>query len=525
MAYVSKYKAAKEQGRIKKQREKEAREMKKAAEKAAQRQQAEKNRREAALKKQEEQKAKEAAKKKREEEKKKQEEQRAKDKAARKAAKEAYKARQAEYNAQLKTKRDLWKKEWAESGKKKGQELAEKYTKSYDTYTTDYEKRMAELKAKNDKAAQEYEAARAKAYAEGKDPNAIVRPRKQYSPVSSKEALANLKSSTTSLMGDFVNSIDSSSNNAWKRIKGDREDYMKGYEGIASSSIIGNLLAGFVANSGKTGLSQNDIKKIGTTAELELEQAKFSKKLAEMSIIKMIAMKAYQMSQADRENIKNNFISVTMTEKAYISALIHQTFGNKEFMTKTFDNINKQLSVYVGALTEEKINSFDDRLQSKIDNGFSKIDNKIESTTKKINTKLDLITKIDVVKSLNDKLNVANSIDSFTTRLTSSPVGMVFEPVITAMGTTTKNAFNSFVNSTSIVSSLKKVQAKFVNIQKSLDSFKKKAQERIQQIKNYVTDLKNKAVAKVKEYATKIVADITSKITSALKGAISKGFK
>ena len=59
-----------------------------------------------------------------------------------------------------------------------------------------------------------------------------------------------------------------------------------------------------------------------------------------------------------------------------------------------------------------------------------------------------------------------------------------------------------------------------VEVQQQIQKAKEFIANKVQMVKNYVNDLKQKAIAAVKSYATQIINDITSKIKLNIGGAL-----
>ena len=66
---------------------------------------------------------------------------------------------------------------------------------------------------------------------------------------------------------------------------------------------------------------------------------------------------------------------------------------------------------------------------------------------------------------------------------------------------------------------VKKVQTKIMSLQENIVKAKRFVAEKAQMVKDYVNNLKKKAQEAVAKFAQKIVADIKSKISSAISGA------
>lgn len=249
--------------------------------------------------------------------------------------------------------------------------------------------------------------------------------------------------------------------------------------------------------------------------QLTLETLKMTQKMSAQVVIDTITQQIYNQKQIWKTAGKT-ISDMALLQKAYISAYIKNTFGNPEFMKKVTDSVSVAVNNYIDATIDEKINNLD----KKVDNTFTKIDNKINTVTNKINNKLDKLQKLDILSSINKKLDKCLSLDSFEAKMNKNPVtAALAAPLLTCARATTA-IVSTMITSSKFVSNIKAVQNKIVRIQNSINNAKKLVKEKVQQLKTYVNNLKNQAVAVVKSYATKVINDIASKISISGVGAI-----
>jgi hypothetical protein len=249
--------------------------------------------------------------------------------------------------------------------------------------------------------------------------------------------------------------------------------------------------------------------------QLTLETLKMTQKMSAQIVIDTITQQIYNQKQTWKTAGKT-ISDMALLQKAYMSAYIKNTFGNPEFMKKVTASVSVQINNYIDATIDEKINNLD----KKVDNTFTKIDNKINTVTNKINNKLDKLKKLDILFSLNKKLDKCLSLDSFEAKMNKNPVTAALAAPLLTCARATATIVSTMITSSKFVSNIKAVQNKIARIQNSISNAKKLVQEKVQQLKTYVNNLKNQAVAVVKSYATKVINDIASKISISGVGAI-----
>ena len=249
--------------------------------------------------------------------------------------------------------------------------------------------------------------------------------------------------------------------------------------------------------------------------KFSLETLKMTQKMSAQVVIDTITQQIYNQKQIWKAAGKT-ISDMALLQKAYISTYIKNTFGNPEFMKKVTDSVSVAVNNYIDATIDEKINNLD----KKVDNTFTKIDNKINTVTNKINNKLDKLQKLDILSSINKKLDKCLSLDSFESKMNKNPVTAALAAPLLTCARTTTSIVSTMITSSKFVSNIKAVQNKIARIQNSISNAKKLVQEKVQQLKTYVNNLKNQAVAVVKSYATKVINDIASKISISGVGAI-----
>jgi len=214
-------------------------------------------------------------------------------------------------------------------------------------------------------------------------------------------------------------------------------------------------------------------------------------------------------------------------QKAYINTYLKNTLGNPEFMAKVSKNIGDQVGKYVDALSNEKINEVNTRLDeagkkidTAIDNTFSRVTSKIDDTTQKISTKLDDLSKLNIVNDINSKLEKSLSLESFEKRLDSNPLTQILSPSIMSICNAGQLSIMNSFKQPKMLETITKVQTKIKAVQENLKKAKDFIANKTKQLKEYVDNLKKKATEAVKQFANKVVADIKNKISVAVTGAL-----
>lgn len=242
--------------------------------------------------------------------------------------------------------------------------------------------------------------------------------------------------------------------------------------------------------------------------QLSLATLKLTQKMSAQVVIDTMAEQIRNQKQLWK-SMGKTMSDTILLQKAYINSYIKNTFGNPEFMKKVSTAVSAQVTNYVDATIDEKMVS----VNKKINNTFTKVTDKVNSTTNKVNSKLDTLSKINIVKSINDKLDSCLSLSSFEAKMNKNPLTKALAGPLMLCAKSTTNVVTNLISSSTFVKTLKAAQSKIVNLQKAISAAKEKALEKVQQLKNYVTKLKNQAIAAVKSYASKIVSDIVSKIS------------
>ncbi len=333
---------------------------------------------------------------------------------------------------------------------------------------------------------------------------------------SSSEALKEMKDNVKGVWKNLVSPLSGSLSDAAKNIKSDE----------AAKSIIGEIkktsqgigkIEDFL--KGASGLSNEDLIKLSTKSILDFQKDILSQNLTQQAILDSITKRIAEQ-EGNIAKLAQNIADQYLVQKAYINTYLKNTLGNPEFMENMSKTIGGQVNDYIDALSNEKINSVNNRINTTIDNTFNRITSQVESTTQKINTKLDDLLKLDIVNDLNQKLEKSISLEAFEKRLNANPLTQVLSPSIMAICQAGKlSVLNSF-KQPKMLETITKVQTKIKAVQENLNKAKEFIANKTKQLKEYVDNLKKKATEAVKQFANKVVADIKNKISVAISGAL-----
>ena len=361
---------------------------------------------------------------------------------------------------------------------------------------------------------------------------------KKQTPKTSAEALKNMKSDLGNLFNSIINPAQSELSAAWNKSGSKTLDAArKQVAGIYNSSIWGKTAE---EQKGILGLSSGNA--LSNAAMLLAQQQLLTGKLTQTSIIDMIAGQiASKEKQEEMKKIATGALSFYDVQKTYISQYLINTFGNPEFLSNVNNIVYKNVTDYVNVWSTEMaavgskqletyLSQFDkqtkefttqvDNFTKKFDSTFEKLEPKIKDVTKRITEKLDNVDKINILQSINDNITDLFSMKSIQNKLKSSPYGQFALPIVTTVGNLAGLKINKFLSTPKNIESVKKFSAKLKNFASKLTEAKNFVTSRLKMVKEFVNTLKEKAVAFVKEFATKIVADISSKISVNIAGVL-----
>lgn len=456
-------------------------------------------------KEQERQQKKEEEKKRREAEKAEKAKKRAEGKKHRDEAKEQ---NQQEYDDKL----AAYKKQRAEekaAAKKKRDEEAEK---RHDEYVKQ-RKEIAE-KAKKDgeagyKAVNDYTYAAVKAYEE-------------------QEANGGYKGSPAQAKQELKNSLK----DIWNlSTAGAQEELSGAYSGISSSIDTFKNAKDTVSGIYKDALGQGMgmlgnakmtyqaalLNATNKDAMLDIQKQILTQKLTDRMIMDQI-IDNVQNQMLNFKTAGQAIQNMLLVQKAYIAAYVKQTFGNPQFVANVTKVVEVKVDNYVEAMAIDTVG----KVNTKIGGAFDRVNDKVDKISTNIISYLDKAEKIDILAKMNSQLDKITSIeDSFNKKMekfNNSPVGIFLSPLIGAVSSSVGGGLKVMFASNPVTEAVKKVQTKIMSLQENIVKAKQFVAEKAQMVKDYVNNLKKKAQEAVKQFAQKIVADIKSKISSALGG-------
>lgn len=318
----------------------------------------------------------------------------------------------------------------------------------------------------------------------------------------------------------------------WNMSAGDAVKEVSGaYKGMSSSidtlksakDIVNDLVKGKTVTDGISSLKDASlaIQAAALNAKdkdgmLEIQKAILAQKLASRVVMDQI-VDAVQMKMDALKDAGTMIKDTVLLQKAYIAAYVKQTFGNPQFMANVMHVVSIKVDNLVEAMAMEKVAD----VNKKIDTIFTRVDDKIDKVEKKSYEILDKAAKIDVLESFNSTIDKFTSLDSLQKKLDKSPFGFVLSPIVGAVAAVGNIAVKGMLSASGITGAVAKVQQKIVGLQSQITKAKAFVASRVQMVRDYVNKLKEKAQAAVKKFADQVVADIKSKISSALAGAFA----
>lgn len=248
---------------------------------------------------------------------------------------------------------------------------------------------------------------------------------------------------------------------------------------------------------------------LGNNSLLELQKKILGGKLAEITTITNIAEAISKIDFSKIGDIAENFF---LSKKAYISAYIKNTFGNKEFMTKTLNKIGDKINEYMNSLTKDYLNS----IGSKIESGFNKIfldsNNIMSRITAGKDKIIDKFSQLTTLNWLNDKISKCTDLTNLSSILSGSNVGKLLFDKMGPILDTAKLSIKNWMSNVNFTSKIKLVSEKLKTFKEQITKYKDFVKQKVEMVKNYIENIKNQAIAAVTQFANTIISDITSKI-------------
>lgn len=292
-----------------------------------------------------------------------------------------------------------------------------------------------------------------------------------------------------------------------------------------AGEIVNGIITGKIFKNPKPmllGYTEEQLANMTSQSLLDLEKLNCSDRLAETIIIDNIADSIMKQKEAFTSSF-GSYKEAFILERTYITAYFKQTFGNPEFIKGVRAKVYVGVSDYIDALSQEQLDKFTAKADQKIDKIFNKVDGKIDRVTSKIDkitTKLDNLTKIDILSSISNKIDSTFSLNSLQNKLNKTFLGSLIAPTVGAIGQSIGNIVKLNFTSMKFMKSITAIQDKIKVVQQQIQKAKEFIANKVQMVKNYVNNLKQKAIDAVKTYASKIISDITSKIKLSIGGAL-----
>lgn len=444
------------------------------------------------------------------------------------------KIRRQEGHERREKEREQNKKEYNEALDKYKKERAEKKAKEKQEREEAAKKRQEEYVKQRDAKSKEGEETGKNAYKQINDYTYTQKEnyRQQVKDGGYKGTTADAKADLKNTLSDLWNM---GTGDARKELSGAYKDISPSIDvfknarstvqGLYKNTVIGGVTE--MAGNAQMALSAGALAAVDKDGMVNLQKIILSQKLADRAVLDNImdAVNGQMQTFKDAGSaIKNAFL----VQQAYVTAYVKQTFGNPQFMKNVTGVVAIKVGNYVEAWTNEQVNKYMNKANEKIDKVFTRVDQKIDKISSKIDgalDKVDKLTQIDLLGKMNDKIDKFTSLQGLQNKLNKSPLGALLSPIVGTVGSVGGVAIKGMFAQTGITSAVSKIQEKMVGLHDKIVKAKEFVQQKVQMVKNYINDLKEKAKAIVTDFANKIVGDIKSKIQNAVAGAIGGGFK
>lgn len=445
------------------------------------------------------------------------EEKKAQDKARRQADHERREKEREQNKKEYNEALDKYKKERAEAKAKAKQEREEAAKKRREEYVKQRDAKTNEGKKAGETA---YKQINDYTYTAKEDY------RKQVQDGGYKGTSAEAKADLKNTLSDLWNM---STGDARKELSGAYSEVSPAIDTLKNArstvtDLYKNTVIGGVtemAGNAQMALSAGALAAVDKDGMVNLQKIILSQKLADRVVLDNImdAVNGQMQTFKDAGTAIKNFYLV---QHAYIAAYIKQTFGNPQFMKNITGVVAIKVGNYVEAWTNEQVTKYVDKANKKIDQVFTRIDKKIDKVSSKIDgalDKVDKLTQIDLLQKMNDKIDKFTSLQGLQDKLNKSPLGALLSPIVGTVGAVGGVAIKGMFAQTGITSAVARIQQKIVGLHDKIVQAKQFVAQKVQMVKDYINNLKEKAKAIVTEFANKIVSDIKSKIQNAVAGA------
>ena len=346
--------------------------------------------------------------------------------------------------------------------------------------------------------------------------NAITNTNAEVNIKSTSDLVNQMKKDAKNILEISTSSLTTEVKTALSELNGSSE--IKAVQDIVNSSAKG---IGEIKSILKNGLSSNDLNVLSNEAYLKYMQDLVTDEMTAQSILDAISMQVYDNYGNILKTATQTATDVFLIQKAYISAYMKNTFGNPEFVSDIRNTMAQNVEKYLNSLTDNTITNYGKKIDKKIDNTFTRISTELDKSTGKIISKLDNLTKVDLLENINDKITKSFSFQSLADELNKNPITAIFAGDILEIGNVVSLSITSKLKDDKFMKIIGGVQDKILKISKQVQAAKEFIANEIQAVKDYVNKLKEKAMEAVKKFATKVIDDIKSKISGATADAIS----
>lgn len=251
-----------------------------------------------------------------------------------------------------------------------------------------------------------------------------------------------------------------------------------------------------------------------TKAELEQQVTTLTQQMTELSLTNAIANKIVVASKVN---------GASQSEKTLAEAYCKQTFGDQSFM----DTMSTAIRSSINTMIETEEQNYIDRTNSKL-NTTAVVDSvgiTFNASTTRTIEKLDVTTKLDIVKNLNDKILNVSNLTALNEKLSSTALGNLLKPTINDVLAKAVLHADGLISNVNFVKIIQEKQNLVLQQETVFNNFVLKAKHDELIVKQTIEEWKQKQYAVAQAYANRIISTISDSIISSVKGAISGWIK
>lgn len=251
-----------------------------------------------------------------------------------------------------------------------------------------------------------------------------------------------------------------------------------------------------------------------TTAELSQQVTVLSQQMTELSVVDAIAKKIVASSKTTNSS---------QSERSLAAAYCKQTFGNQTFMSTMQDAVQNS----IGTMINEQEQVYIDRASKKIDTAsiINSAGAKFNTTTSRAINKIDPMTQLNILKTLNDKILNVSSLSSLNKSLSSTPLGKLLKPTINDVISAATLHADGLISDSTFMKTFAEKQQLVLQQETIFNNFVLKAKQDEIKFKETIEKWKQEQYAVAKAYANRIISTIQDAVMSNVKNMISNWTK